>query len=102
MQIWTVTVVGTFIASLSVAGNLMLLYLFLTRLFFRRTYFFYFSILAIADLFGSLAYAAVFSVAVYFEWAHDYTVMRLWLLPAHGISKRVSETTGDRRWRWKE
>ncbi len=77
-QYYLVFVFGTSVASLSIIQNIFLLYLFLTRLYFRHSYFLYFSVLAAFDVFHSIAYIAVFSICVFFEYWQDTALMRVW------------------------
>lgn len=80
LKLWLVALLGTILAILSIGENLLLLYMFATRVQFRASNLFYMMFLAFCDVFVSLSFICLMSVHVVAEY---YGVLWLFLMWHH-------------------
>ncbi|PAV58694.1 hypothetical protein WR25_10076 [Diploscapter pachys] len=77
-RFWMVTVFGSTIAFFSIIENLVLFYIFVTRKHHHNNYNMYMMLIAIFDVFISIAYIALMSVNILSDYLISRTIIAIW------------------------
>ncbi|PAV66542.1 hypothetical protein WR25_22549 [Diploscapter pachys] len=77
-RFWMVTVFGSTIAFFSIIENLVLFYIFATRKHHHNNYNMYMMLIAIFDVFISIAYIALMSVNILSDYLISRTIIAIW------------------------